>query len=401
MNRITREFYHATKPCYALFFGYWLLSSFEGYVNGSLGAISRYYIFALILFVIITARKLQITASQIAIAIWAIYYVASLLWSPHPEQGMIYFNSVIGMLVLLLLIMGMHFEKKFVDWCVRTMAHSSLILGILGLFYSQPYYGWIQSRRVLTLFGVQLDPNNMVALYAYGVGLGLYYFFFKLDCKWYIRILYGIASCINIYNILMCGSRSGIVVLVALVLILLVFQPKYESKAKMFVMRILIVIAIVLLAAILISYLPSEVWLRISGQEKNLSFLDSTGRTERWLEGITLWWDTNFLFGCGWGAFECHGTFFTFLVDTGLIGIMLFGGFLVKIGLDCVKNRRTQALLIMAAGIIPGMLMGAQNRRFFWNAIILPVMIINLYKEESHELFDTACTTKDDGKGCL
>ena len=401
MNSITRESYYATKPCYALFLGYWLLSSFEGYVNGSLGAISRYYIFALILFVIITARKLQITASQIAIAIWAIYYVASLLWSPHPEQGMLYFNSVIVMLVLLFLIMGMHFEKRFVDWCIQTMAHSSLILGIFGLFYSRPYYGWIQSRRVLTLFGVQLDPNNMVALYAYGVGLGLYYFLFKPDYKWYMRLLYGVASCINIYNILMCGSRSGIVVLAALVLILLIFQPESTSKAKIFITRILIVIAIILLAAILISYLPSEVWLRISGQDKNLSFLDSTGRTERWLEGITLWWNTNFLFGCGWGAFECHGTFFTFLVDTGLIGIVLFGGVLVKIGLDCVRNHRTQALLIMVAGIIPAMLIGAQNRRFFWNAIILPVMIINQYKEGYYESFDTACTIEDYNKSYI
>ena len=388
MNDITQESYYATKICYILFLGYWLLSSFEGYVNGSLGAISRYYIFALILFILITARKLQVTGSQIAIAIWAIYYVASLLWSPNPEQGMLYFNSVIAMLVLLLLIMGMHFEKRFVDWCIQMMACSSLLLGILGLLYSQPYYGWIQSRRVLTLFGVQLDPNNMVALYAYGAGLGLYYFLFEVNYKWYMRLLYGIASCINIYNILMCGSRSGIVILAVIVLILLVFQPATESKVKIFLTRVLIIVAITLLAVILISYLPPEVWMRMSGQDENLSFLDATGRTERWLEGISLWWNTNFLFGCGWGAFECHGTFFTFLVDTGLIGIVLFGGVLAKIGLDCVRNRRTQALLIMAAGIIPAMLIGAQNRRFFWNAIILPVMIINQYRIEFGESYN-------------
>ena len=380
-----RQSYRPKVLGFLLFLGYWFLSTFEGYISGSIGAVSKYYILLLIFFLLVTAKKLSITSSQIAIAMWAIYYMTSLFWSPNPQQGMLYVFSVMGMVVLLLLIMGLHFEKQFVNQCIHMTTIFSLFLGFLGLFFSQQYYGEIESRRVLTLLGVQLDPNNLIALYASGVGLGLYFFLFGADLKPIARVIYGVGACVNFYDILMCGSRTGVIVLSFLVFILLFFQPGETSKVKKIINRFFIIILIILVAIILVSYLPPEVWERISGQDQNLRFWDSAGRIERWMTGLSIWWDTNFLFGCGWGAFECHGTFFTFLVDTGLVGMTLLGFSLAQIGFTCIRTRQTQALLIMASGILPAFFIGAQNRRFFWNAIILPVMIINEYRENKNE----------------
>jgi hypothetical protein len=250
--------------------------------------------------------------------------------------------------------------------------------------------GVAASRQVLSLFGVQIDPNNLVALYAIGAGMGLFYAFFSQK-KTIAKITYGILSLVNMYGIFMTGSRSGIIVLTSILIILLLHKSGYVSKGKNIFRRIIYSIFIIIGITILLKYLPKEVWLRISGQDSNLAFTNSTGRTERWMTGIRLWWNTNPLFGCGWGAYECHGTFFTFLIDTGIFGSVLFWGFVISVLVKCIHGRHTEALLMMATGLVPGFFLGAQNKRFFWNAIIIPVMVLNQYRRI--EKYDTDAKT--------
>lgn len=374
MYKKNREgYYRANRLCYLLMGGYWLLTSFEGYISGTVGALSRYYILVLIAYLAYSARYIEVTKIQIALAVWIIFYFTSLTWSMNREQGYMYLFSVVGMTAFLLLILGLHFEAHFIEWCIKVICFSSFLLGILGLFYSKPY-GYAVSRQVLTLFGVQPDPNNLVALYASGAAIGLYKAFFEKG-KW--RLLYAGVFLVNAYDILMCGSRSGVVVLGALVCVTVLFRPLNEKHYVTWIRRIFIIFILLISLMVMIKYLPEEVWNRISGQDSNLAFTDSTGRTERWMTGIKLWWDTNPILGCGWGSYECHGTFFTFLVDTGVVGILLFWGSVCIIALKCIKQKNALAIMIMISGIIPALLIGAQNKRFFWNAIIIPVMMIN------------------------
>ncbi|MGG6491855.1 UNVERIFIED_CONTAM: O-antigen ligase family protein [Bacteroidetes bacterium 56_B9] len=374
-------FFKTTKLTYFLFGGYWLFSFFEGYISGSFGSISKYYIFVLILYLLYKSKKLVITKQHGIIALWAVYYFATLLWTPHFDLAMTYFNSVMGMTVLLLLILGTRFEKKFVEWTLKCVTICSFLLGLLGIFFSKDYLGRISSRRVLTLFGTQLDPNNLVALYAYGLCLGLYYLVFT-DISFKRKMFYILGVSITAFDILMTGSRSGIIVIAAALFIVITKKKEGESQLITFAKRAAFIIGLIILMRVLLSLLPADILLRITGGDKNLSFMDSTGRTERWQQGLRYWWNTNPIFGCGWGAFECHGTFFTLLVDTGLIGITLFVGNLIYITYQCIKRKKYQGLMIEISGLIPAFLIGAQNRRFFWNAIILPVMILNAIGDE-------------------
>lgn len=373
--------YRDTRLTALVFTCYWLLSFFEGFISGAIGAVSKYYLILLIVYLLFSAKKLVVNWKQITILVWTVYYSISLLWSPHPEQGGLYVNSVISMCALLILFIGIPFTERFVQSNLKWVALSSFFLGVLGLFFSRPYLGHINSRMVLSLFGVQIDPNNMVGLYAYGVALGLYYIFNPRIGK-HIRLYYGIGTLINTYDIFMTGSRSGIIVLVVLYAVVFFFRFEEETKTLRLFKRIVLIALAALAAYIVIRYMPRDALLRITGQDANLSFSDSTGRMERWQMGLKIWWETNPVFGCGWGAFECHGTFFTFLVDTGIIGIMLLGSTIASIAVDCIRKRKLDGMLVFVAGIIPSFFIGAQNKRLFWNALIVPIMILNTKKEK-------------------
>lgn len=396
---LRKNSYKDTKLTLILFMGYWCLSFFEGFISGAVGAISRYYIIIFIIYLLLSAKKLFIGWKAVIISIWAIYYFASLLWSPHPEQGMIYLNSLLSMSLLTIIISGLSFDNRFIRINMRMIAFFSFLLGGLGLFLSNPYLGRISTRQVLTLFGVQLDPNNMVALYAYGVAIGLHSI---MDSKLngIIKSCYLIATLINAYDILMTGSRSGIVVLLVLFLISFFYQSEEERKTSLFFRRVFFIAIIIMATYLAVSYMPRDIFLRITGQDVNLAFTDSTGRSERWKEGLNLLWETRPILGCGWGAFECHGTFFTFLVDTGIIGIVLIGSVVLGILIDCIRRKKGVAILIFAAGMIPSILIGAQNRRFFWNALIVPIMILNAM-EECNEFDYITDTCKNKGERIL
>lgn len=384
MNIERNIHYNETKITYFLFTIYWFLSFFEGFISGSVGSISKYFVIAFILYLIVSAKKMTRNWKEGAFALWAVYYLASLMWSPNFEQGMVYVNSVIAMLILSIIFMGISFENEFVENNLRIVAFFSFLLGVLGLFLSESYLGRIASRQVLMLFGTQLDPNNMVALYAYGVGIGLYYIVnpqtFKIQ-----RIYYCVGTLINIYDILMTGSRSGIIVILSLILIIFFGRSEKDTRKKILFKRIILIVLFGIVVCFIFNKMPQEVLMRITGKDANLAFSDSTGRSERWKYGMQFLWDKNPIFGCGWGAFECHGTFFTFLVDTGIVGAFLWGSVLASIFITSIKYKQINALLVFASGMVPACFIGAQNKRFFWNAVIISVMILNVTKEKKYE----------------
>ena len=368
-----------------VFGGYMFLSSYEVYVAEVFGQVSRYYILLMLAYLVFVKRFILIRWYHVTIAIWLGYYYVTLLWSPDREQASLYILTVTVMSVLFMLIAGIDFSEQFVHLCVTMSFLWSVSLGFLGLFYTDKLAESIESRRVLTLFGVQPDPNNLVALLAVGTSIAIYRLFFG-DTK---RIIYLVGLALNTYGILMCGSRSGIVVLTlqfGIALLLTEKDDTYKSKWKRKILIVIIAIGVVTVAFL---YLPEAVIIRMTGQDKSLRFTDSTGRTKRWMDGVILWWNTNPVFGCGWGAKECHGTFFTFLVDTGIIGSGLFWGTVLGIAAKAIRKKNVLAILLMLSGIIPGLLIGAQNKRFFWNALIIPIMLLNAcHMERSDIVYD-------------
>ena len=351
-------------------YGYMALSIFEGYINAALGPVSRYYIFALIILLLFSGKKLTVRWPQIVLILWYLLYLCSALWAP-PEaanQMSLYFMSVTSMVLLFIAFVGQEFTSDEMKCILLVYQICSVALGVLGVFFSVE--SGAGTRKTLVLFGNTLDPNNLVALYGIGSGLALYSLMFHKGYK----VFHLLCVAVNAYCILLSGSRSGIVLLFGQLAMVCLLGERTESKSDK-VKRFFGVVCLVLVVVALgIQFVPEDIINRALGLG-NLSFIDGTGREDRWQHAIDLWLNNGFLFGCGWGAYEAHGTFFTMLVDIGLIGVALFASLLCGIFIISWKKSMVLPLMILVTGMLPSFFIGAQNRRFFWNALILSTVL--------------------------
>jgi O-antigen ligase len=226
---------------------------------------------------------------------------------------------------------------------------------------------------MLVIGGNHIDPNNLVALYSVGVSISLYKLLFSSKHK----IINVIILCVNLYVIFLSGSRSGVVVLASIFIVsAYYYQKKFDSflKKSMF----LIISGVTTFGVFILSQklLPGNVFLRLFGNE-NLSFFNSTGRDVIWRSAIHDWYENGLLFGLGWGGHEAHNTFLTILVDVGIIGASFLFIALILIFYRCLKQKNILAIMLFITGMVPSILIGAQNKRFFWNALIVPLLILN------------------------
>ena len=121
------------------------------------------------------------------------------------------------------------------------------------------------------------------------------------------------------------------------------------------------------------NYISVDIVDRLLGRG-SLDFFDGTQREERWAKGLEYFWQHPIM-GNGWGAFECHNTFLTMLVDIGVLGNLVFYAIIVRLYINAYRKKDVSAIMILTSGLIPAFFIGAQNQRFFWSAIMLASLL--------------------------
>ena len=209
-------------------YGYMGLSIFEGYISAALGPVSRYYIFALIILLLFSGKKLTVQWPQVVLILWYLLYLCSALWAPPEAAGQmtLYFMSVTSMVILYVVFVGQEFTSKEIGNILLVYQICSVTLGVLGIFFSVESSAG--TRKTLVLFGNTLDPNNLVALYGIGSGLALYSLMFRKEYKLFNLL----CVAVNAYCILLSGSRSGIVLLAAQLTIVCLLGEKNGIKIR-------------------------------------------------------------------------------------------------------------------------------------------------------------------------
>ncbi|MBM6653401.1 O-antigen ligase family protein [Faecalitalea cylindroides] len=356
---------------------YLICSMFEGY-SPELSSISSFVILSIILYILFTKRKMQLNNIHFILIMWVIYYFSSLIWGANTDfaQAKMYINTIISMSILFVLLTSSTFSEKFISYFIKLYYLFSVILGIVSLF-SFTYIG-AGTRRVALLFGNYIDPNNQVALLAVGTAIALNQLFFLKNNK--RKILDFMALIINAIGILLTGSRSGIIIIAAQILISFFLLWRYSNKKTFFCKWIVIILLVIVGLILIFRFLPTEIIDRLFGIG-DLKFTDGTDREIRWLTGLHIW-EQHPLFGNGWGTFESHNTFLTILIDIGVIGFCLLLAMILNIMKKLIKNKNTLGIYLLLTGLIPSFFIGAQNKRFFWNCLIIPVMLLCVRKEK-------------------
>ena len=358
---------------------YFLIAFFEPYLNGAVGSVTKYYMFLLMVAVLFGMRDVRIRFYHYTFAIWFVYKTITIFWALDTRMFQLHIISQIGMTALLICLTMIYIDVKTIDVIVKSMWLGSAAIGVLSLFFSRPYHGEVETRMVLYLFGSEADPNNQAAFLVVGLAISLYY----LLCLKSYKVISMVVILVNMYSMMMTGSRGGLVTLVALVVVFVLLNYNNEKVSSIFKKLFIMVILISVGYYLLRMFLPGDIFERLFTFEE---YSGGSERTDIWKNAFELISkDVNFVFGSGWGSYfgfngvndAMHNTFLSIFSDTGIIGTLLFFIPIIIVVIDLLRRKEVLPVSVLVAGMVPSFFIEAINKRFFWNAIIFSLIVYN------------------------
>lgn len=319
---------------------YWLsilmifVMPWEGLVNfPGLGTMSRLMGFAVaamwLLSALISNRVRKITPFHVFVFLFFLWNAISIFWSADPEQTFSQAFLYVRMAGLILVIWNLYDTPTAVEAGMQAYILGSFVPvgNIINNFITGNLYGF--SRYAITGNG----PNSSAMIIALVIPIALYLATFaniskKIALLRLVNYAYVPAA---IFAIALTATRFAMIMTVPALLFGLVALTQLKLAT-----RILIFAFLLGSLFYLPSILPETSLVRLSTIGNEISVGDLNGRTAFWKNGLTMWVDKP-LIGIGSDAFphsvapiygrprSIHSSFFAVLVETGLIGVILFG----------------------------------------------------------------------------
>jgi len=359
---------------------YIFICFYEQYINNIIGPNTKYYILIVAIAFLFGYRNIKFMTIHWLMISWLIFKIISVFWAFKIDYSSNNFSShllsQIGMIGLFVVLTIVKFDYKFVKKIIDVSLYASISLGLLSLLFSEAYLG-IESRQVLTILGIQLDPNNLAAFHLIGISIALYYIIFEKKNIMRNIVFVGI----NIFAVMITGSRGGLFSLLVIIICFIIFNDTKEKKGGRLLKKLcFIAILSIIIYLILKNFLPNATYTRLFDFE---SYKGGSDRDKLWESAIFLIKQKPF-FGWGWGGYDSgiHNTYLSMLCDIGILGTLLFLISLFIICYESVKSKNSLVIILLITGLSPSFFIDAINKRFFWNAIIICVMILNSKKQK-------------------
>lgn len=363
---------------------YLIISFYEPFLNGTVGSVTKYYMFALMGVAIVAARKVKLKKYHAFFLFWLVYQIYTLFWTTSFEIAKMHFLSQVGMVALLFTLTAIPICDKTIRGIINTLWLGSASIGLLSLFFNTPYQGEFEQRIVLTLFGLEAEPNNQAAFVVIGIAVSFYYIVAE---KRYI-IPSALTVVINTYSLFQTGSRGGLVSLIIIVFCFVFLNAKFVPLRKNLMKIALIIIFAVAVYLFTTHFLDEDIF------ERLFDFSSYDGGSEREVLWANAWelFTTGLhpIFGAGWGSYygynghytAVHNTYLAMLCDVGIIGFVAFFTPIVYACVSLLKRRNILPLAMIVAGLLPALFIDSINKRFFWNSIIFLFIIYNYVKQK-------------------
>lgn len=364
---------------------YFFYGFFEPYLNQIVGPIMRFFIIVLAgLHIFRIKGKIKIEQFSLFYLLWLLYSCFTLIWARDYSIFRIHFFTVFGFVILLICLLQKPIENDLISGMIYTFWSGSFLIGLLSLFFHSAYHFDLRftARQVLTLFGVQTDPNNQAIFLMFGISISLYYLIVKRE-----KLILCISTIVvNMISMMLTASRGGILSFGVLTVIVIIFIIK-DWKAKVWA----IVVTIISLA-IISRFIPS--FLNTSTLERLVEFDTYEGGGNRitiWKNAIALMNENPlfYLFGSGWGSYYnyngwagMHNTYLEILCNTGIIGLFLFFSPIIYSCYYLWKKEKVLPVFIIISIFLPSFFIDCINKRFFWNAIFF-LLICYFYEMQS------------------
>lgn len=368
----------------ALLYFYFFISFYEPFLNGIIGSVMKYYIFFVMALFMLCFRYFNIRNYHIAYIIWLVYKFITLFWTTNYWMFNATAVSQVGMVAWLICLTSVEMDRETLDGIVNSVAIGSFSIGFLSLFFSEAYHGNVAERQVLTLFGVQSEPNNQGAYIVVGFTIFLYRLL-NLNKN---RLFYIAPLLVNAYATLKTGSRTGLTTL-AFITVAIFWQSLRKRNLSIWKGLILGAISILALYFVVKKYLPQNTFDRLFEFD---TYEGGSNRVFLWKNAFELFKkNLNPFLGAGWGAYfgynniykAVHNTYLGMLCDVGIFGFLLFFVPIINAMWQLLKKRDILPICFFITAAVPAFFIEAINKRYFWNAVILLFIYYERQKGEN------------------
>jgi O-antigen ligase len=327
---------------------------------------------------------------------YLIYSFVTLLWSVDPAMGGYYFLAMANMFILIVIASSLSWEKGDVSLLLTAFQIAAAVFSILLIAKGQNYSG--VSRATLTINGQEGDPNNLAAMLVIPILISIWKILNGIPISIFNKkynVLNFFIIFIGIWAMLMISSRGGLLALFSGTLFLLLFNNRYvtnKKKSKKFsVITVLIIIIAIIL--FIIPYIHPELLNRLTYSK--IEHDQGSDRLIIWemaLHYLSI--DPNF--GIGIGSFQgithlgVHNQLLIVLVESGIVGFILFMSFLTILFKKNLKSNTSLLPALLVATIVVIFFLDAYNKKFFWNAILISIIILKMERTEKLRSFRAA-----------
>ena len=354
---------------------YLFFSFYEAYFNGLLNrSYVKYLIIGVLVISLLTTKKIVLKKEHIFIFLWVFMYFLSIMYGGLNYITDTYSGTVLLMSIFCIIMSSIDFSKNEQKIIILFVKYLSFSLAFLGLFFTKQYR-YLNDRFVLTLFGVQMDPNDYSVYCLIGIVIAMYQLFSTKNNI--IKLLINIIICfVNCYVLLSTGSRGAFLSLIICFLLLLL-EKFVLNKKQFFVIIACLILLILLFINKILPKLSSLTFDRLF----NDNYSDGSGRLILWKNAINLF-SNHPIFGAGWGNYygyngifqQVHNTYIAILADIGILGFFFFAYPFISKSTALFKNTNFFPMLFLFSVFVPALFIECTNRRFFWNAILLFLM---------------------------
>lgn len=362
---------------------YIFLSFFETYLTPFIGNSTRYYLLGVIgVCLFFNGFKIALNFCSATVLIWLILKIISLSWSSMVNRDVSnHLLSQLGMVAFVLVISSRVYSEGFMKRILKALLLNSFLFGILSIIFAGYYIDErFVARQVLTLFGQQNDPNNCCAFLGIGIALGGY----SVLCEREHRLFSLIVILTNSYAVVLSGSRGGFLFLIAIALILLLLpdQTRAFSVAQFLRKMILLIVIMTIAVYLLEQFVPSASLERVIAFEE---YQGASGRIDKWSIAVELISERPIL-GWGWGGYiieginAVHNTYLTVMCDIGIVGFILFLIPWIYLISNAFRLRSLLTIMLLLCGLFPSISIDSINKRYFWNSLIVALMLIQYYQ---------------------
>ncbi|WP_158587647.1 O-antigen ligase family protein [Neobacillus notoginsengisoli] len=364
---------------------YFGLSAIEFALNNVTGASSLKYLGAAILVLILASayknnEQILIGMPQIFLLFWLFLALVSVFWTPSIDTAKIYINSYINIIMFYVVITAVKFTRSDISLFINSMFIGSFVSVILVVFFAQPYDGG--ERFVIALFGANSEPNNLAAFIVISTTYSLWRIFKSKSLV--LKLMFVTVFLLSFIALFKTGSRAGFITAVLASTVIFVGKAFIENRLKFKKVGEITLISLTTLLAsffLLNRFVNPYLLDRIFGFD---TYDSGSNRTILWKYGFELLKE-NPIFGYGLGSYLAmtskvmHNTYFTVFFEQGIIGGIVFLGFILSILYTVIKKRLFLALAILISGLVPAFFIDSMNKRFLWNALIISSIIVNYH----------------------